>query len=371
MRAIVVDDELPALQSMVRLLERHQVEVVAKFQNPKDVLNGLEDIEADAAFVDIEMPELNGLELAALLQSAKPRLQIVFVTAYEQYALEAFELAALDYLLKPLQTSRLDVTIKRLQMNRPVADSRTEARVALCLFHGLGILRESGETAELPWRTTKAKEVFAYLLHAGDKATSKDELIDRIWPDAEPDKAVTYLHTNVYHIRQTLKNERLPLSLEYKDGKYRLICPPGTRIDAKTWEKELKDAEEDAAEAYRLLLDVYRGDYLETEAYLWAESERERLRAIWLERAQAVAERMEQSGEYSQAISMHQRILFRFPESESSYFGLMRLFGKLGNATEVSNYYDKLVRMLDEDFGIRPNGKITSWYSAWNDSRAL
>jgi len=371
MRAIVIDDELPSLHSMKRMLERCRVEVAALYQNPKEALAGAEALAADAAFVDIEMPGLNGLELASLLQSANPRLQIVFVTAYEQYAIEAFELAAVDYLLKPIQISRLEVTIKRLQTARPNAETRGSSRTALCLFYGLGILRDTGETSELPWRTTKAKEVFVYLLHAGDKATGKDELIDRIWPDAEPEKAVTYLHTNVYHIRQTIKNEHLPLSLEYKDGKYRIVCAPDVRIDAHTWEKELKEADEDADEAYRLLMDVYRGDYLETEAYLWAEAERERLRAIWLERALKFAERLEEEGAYSRAISIQQRIQGRFPEMESSYFGLMRLFDKLGNPAEVFHHYDKLARMLDEDFGIRPNGQIVSWYSEWSDRRAL
>jgi len=223
MKAIIVDDEYLALESMTRLLQRFEVQVAGAFQDPREALKQLEALDADVAFVDIEMPELNGLELVARLQAAQPSLQIVFVTAYEQYAIDAFELAAIDYLLKPIQLKRLETTIKRLSSKH--ADTTTPEPLqpmeqTICFFHHLSFQDAQGNPINIAWRTAKARELLAYLIHSGDKTPSKEELLDRIWPDADPDKSITHLHTTIYQIRQSMKTMGVPLSLQYKEGRY-------------------------------------------------------------------------------------------------------------------------------------------------------
>ncbi|XID92752.1 response regulator [Paenibacillaceae bacterium WGS1546] len=366
MKAIVVDDEQPALESMARMLTRMGVEVAGAFQDPREALKAHASLAPDAAFVDIEMPELNGLELAARLQTENPRLQVVFATAYEQYAIEAFELAAVDYLLKPIQTNRLEKTVHRLLAARSAGETRLR-RSTLIMFHRMTVRIESEESPELPWRTTKSKELFAYLAHCGDRPTGKDELVDILWPDVEYEKAVNYLHTCIYQIRQSLKNAGLALSIEYSAGRYRLALPPETLVDAQDWEKDVREAVEgnDDEKLQHLLLDVYRGDYLETEGYLWAEIERERLRTVWLDHALLAARRLEEIEAFGQAVTMHLRIQSMFPEVETSYFGLMRLFDRLGKAQEVQHHYGKLVRMMSEEFSMRPNERIVAWHDEW------
>lgn len=371
MKAIVVDDEYLALESMTRLLQRFEVEVAGTFQDPREALKRQEELTADVAFVDIEMPELNGLELAARLQSAQPGMQIVFVTAYEQYAIEAFELAAIDYLLKPIQLKRLETTIKRLQARKaepapePVADEPAAAPT-VCLFHRLSFQDAQGQPLNLTWRTAKARELLAYLIHAGDKTPSREELLDRVWPDVDPDKAITHLHTTIYQIRQSMKTVGLPLGVQYKEGRYHVELS-GTQVDAALWEKSLREAveAEDEAALSRLLLHGYRGDYLETEDYMWAEGERERLRALWLDHALKNASRLEASDESGDAISLYQQVQLRYPENEESYFGLMRVYGKLGNNTEVHHQHAKLTTMLAEDFDAEPSEPIARWYANW------
>jgi two-component SAPR family response regulator len=116
---------------------------------------------------------------------------------------------------------------------------------------------------------------------------------------------------------------------------------------------------------HRLLLKGYRGDYLESEGFLWAENERERLRALWLDQAIRNAEWMEASELFGNAISLYQQIQLKFPEIETSYFGLMRLFDKLGNSSDVHHQYEKLTRILAEEFDIKPTEKIMKWFRNW------
>jgi two-component system LytT family response regulator len=117
MRVLIVDDEQPARARLRRLLA--QQAGIAAIDEAGDGIAALARIEAcrpDALFLDIAMPELSGIELAASLPDPAPA--IVFVTAYDQYAIRAFDAGAIDYLLKPFDAARLARAVQRLQERR-------------------------------------------------------------------------------------------------------------------------------------------------------------------------------------------------------------------------------------------------------------
>jgi len=108
MRAILVDDEALANFDLRRQLEKiGGIDIVAEFKDAQEAVRQAESFEPEAAFLDIDMPVLSGIEVAELLQMRLPNLKVVFVTAYDDYAIKAFELNAVDYLLKPVNTERL------------------------------------------------------------------------------------------------------------------------------------------------------------------------------------------------------------------------------------------------------------------------
>jgi two-component system response regulator LytT len=107
-RAILVDDEAPARSELRYLLEEtKQVEVVAEAANVREAIERLKDKGADVMFLDISMPGTNGLQLAEALNRLKYPPAIVFVTAYSEHAAKAFDVNAVDYLVKPVETDRL------------------------------------------------------------------------------------------------------------------------------------------------------------------------------------------------------------------------------------------------------------------------
>ena len=126
MRAILVDDERLALRQLKQMLERDVdgVEVIAMFSNPNEVIDGVLRHRPDVVLLDIHMPGVNGLNLARQIQSNVPNTEIVFVTAYDQYAVQAFDLYALDYIMKPIQTNRLQQSIFRLREKLNLKDTR-------------------------------------------------------------------------------------------------------------------------------------------------------------------------------------------------------------------------------------------------------
>jgi two-component system, LytTR family, response regulator len=112
MKAIIVDDERLARQELKSLLAEHKdIEVIAECANAAEAKEKIAQMKPDVVFLDIQMPGKSGLELA---QELSPVPELVFITAHDEFALRAFEVNALDYLLKPVQPDRLAETLKKL-----------------------------------------------------------------------------------------------------------------------------------------------------------------------------------------------------------------------------------------------------------------
>src|SRR5215469_5959961 len=130
-RCLVVDDEQVAREHMVRLLEQYSdVTTVGSASNGVEALESIADFTPDVVFLDIEMPEMSGFDVLAQLRTAP---LIVFATAYDEYAVQAFEANAIDYLLKPVQPARLIKTIEKIRaaVERPPREYESLLRRAL------------------------------------------------------------------------------------------------------------------------------------------------------------------------------------------------------------------------------------------------
>jgi two-component system LytT family response regulator len=114
MRAIVIDDERLARKELITLLNQlESVEVVGEAVNVDDAKEKIEELNPDVIFLDIQMPEKTGFDLLEELEIVP---HVIFTTAYDEYALKAFQVNALDYLLKPIEPKRLEEAIARLQI---------------------------------------------------------------------------------------------------------------------------------------------------------------------------------------------------------------------------------------------------------------
>ena len=125
LRAVVVDDEQLAREELCYVLDEvGGVEVVAEAGNGLEALDAIGRLEPDLVFLDVQMPGLTGFEVARKLADREPPVTVIFVTAYDQHAIEAFEVNAVDYLLKPVEQSRLEVAVdrarRRVASDRPV-----------------------------------------------------------------------------------------------------------------------------------------------------------------------------------------------------------------------------------------------------------
>ncbi|WP_025822548.1 two-component system response regulator BtsR [Shewanella marina] len=115
-RTIVVDDELYAREALIELLQPFsQIEIIAQCANAIEAMQKINQLKPDLVFLDIHMPKISGMELLAM-QDPENMPYFVFVTAYDEFAINAFEHHAFDYLLKPVEPQRLHKTIDKLQL---------------------------------------------------------------------------------------------------------------------------------------------------------------------------------------------------------------------------------------------------------------
>ncbi len=117
-KAILVDDEESARDVLQNLLERFcpDIELVAKCENIPEAVDKIKKHQPDLVFLDIEMPQYSGFEIVKFFKEIN--FQIIFVTAYDQYAIKAFEVSAIDYLLKPIDIARLKLSIDKVKQRQ-------------------------------------------------------------------------------------------------------------------------------------------------------------------------------------------------------------------------------------------------------------
>ncbi|MBD2861559.1 response regulator [Paenibacillus oceani] len=373
-RGMLVDDERLALVYLEQLLkELMDIEIIAALTDPVEAVQAAPELKPDVIFMDIDMPEMDGLTAAEIITDSCPDTNIVFVTAYNQFALEAFELHAMDYIVKPVQSRRLMKTVRRLekkwsQLAEQTAMRENKAGCIRCF--GMLQFEQEGHAAQpFRWRTTKTEELFCYLLHHRGSVVYKETLIDLFWPDTDPEKALAHLYTIIYHIRKTLKESHVDVQISRISGQvgYRLDLHQ-VALDVEEWENGIRNlgpVQPDHLEEHRRWVQEYSGDYFGDKGYAWAESERQRLRMMWLHHTVQVAERYTETGMLPAALSLYQRIVQLQPYSEEGHLGMMQVYDKMGERSAVEGQFRIVREMLEGELGIGLSETTLNWLEQW------
>lgn len=373
LRVILVDDEALSIKRLKSLLISCEIQplyIVGEFTNPLEALSNIAELQPDIVFLDIKMPALNGLELAEKIQAIKPEVEIVFLTAYDRYAIDAFNVHAIDYMLKPVRKERLHKTMARLQLiysNRRVSKNNS---TLLQLFGGLKVVLANGQVQPMKWRTAKAKEVFIYMLLNQQKTILRDTLLEMFWEGIDMNKAVNQLYTTISTIRQTLKKYNLLdiyISSPTFDAGYQLQLG-NVFIDVNEWLKQLKALpilSIDTCNQHEQVVNGYKEHLLNDCDYIWIESEREHLKQLWIEHTLQLSRFYTDEGKYESAITVVKKLQNLNPDDESYYFMLMKLYDAIDAPKSVERQYMLLKQMLEEQLAAEPDKEITNWYKQW------
>jgi two-component SAPR family response regulator len=212
---IVVDDEWYILEEISGLVEETGfMSVIGKYQNPLKVL---EATMPQVAFIDIEMPEMDGITLAEKLLEINPEIIIVFITSWNHYAVKAFDLNALDYIMKPIKRERFSRMIYKIRDEVSLKVMPASNTLKIKCFDRLQI-SISGGTVKL--ERAKTEELFAFLLVYHGEFIHKETIIENLWTDYEMTKALPILQTSICKIRKVFSQLGDKFKLEYSGNSY-------------------------------------------------------------------------------------------------------------------------------------------------------
>lgn len=254
MQIFAVDDEKNVLEDIRETLSEAAGKdaVVTTFLRGTDALSAVRDgLRPDVVFADIVMPGLSGLEFAVQMKKEAPDCRIVFVTAYEEYAIEAFRLKVLGYVMKPLRVEDVRNELEYLPKNRPENRDRLVVR---CFGH----FDVSWQGRPLIFARKQSKELFAYLIDRRGASCTSGEIAMALWKEGGDKKAeLNRIRVLVNDLRNTLK----------EIGMEKVLIREHRELAVRT---DLIECD-----YYRMLegdmdaLNSYRGEYM--LEYSWAE----------------------------------------------------------------------------------------------------
>jgi two-component system, LytTR family, response regulator len=222
-RTVIVDDEPLARSNLLVLLGSDpEIEVVAQCGSGGEAVEAIRRLQPDLLFLDVQMPECDGFDVLEMLGKDLPRATI-FVTAYDQYALRAFEAGALDYLLKPFDNARFELALNRAKQRIRTVENRQPLHPPRL---DRIVVKSAGEvcflkTSDIEW--IEAADYYA-CLHVG----AKTHLLRRSMAELEQD-----LDPNMFcrvHRSSIVNLERVQGLKLAEDGEYEIILENGTRV---------------------------------------------------------------------------------------------------------------------------------------------
>jgi two-component SAPR family response regulator len=345
---ILVEDETFVLTYMVKMLKGFlELSVEAAFSSPEEVLDSFDTLNVDVAFLDIEMPRMNGLELARKLTEKKHDLQIIFTTAYSKYAVDAFGVEAIDYLLKPINTDDILRVIKRLNKNKPKPAKIEEENAVYkeelikpCKIRCFGRFEIKDETNQIiKWPTKKAEEVFAYFLMHQGSYINKWELLDKFWPDMEEERGFHNLYNTIYRIKQVIKSLPASPAIEKINDGYVLKAEElYTDIDNLKIIDE-KGFSEDFLADIRALCLSYNTPLFGTRDFIWSVALQENVSRIYKRVCKKLIYYYRNKNEFEQAEEILRHFVKQHPESEDMMFWWFDLLKDwCGKEDKISEY---------------------------------
>lgn len=356
LNAVIVDDEIPVLNLLKMFLEKtEQINIIRTFTNPSEALENMDEINPDIVFLDIEMPEMSGLELASHLIEKNDELMVVFVTGYNQYALEAFKVNALDYILKPVVPNTIQKCISRLiKLKAP----RNEKKIMniekrICCFEDFKVY---GDNGMIKWPTRKVEELMAYFIVNVDHRIEGGVLGELLWPEEDPDRIKVNLHTSIFRLRKTIKENNLPIEINSGKGTYccslnKLFCD---LTEFKNIVSRNMTIDKNNIEEFERACLLYKDDLFLKKDYGWCEYEEEYSQQCYINILKNMASFYLVRGMYKDAVDKLMMIKRKSPFDEVNHQNILKIYAMQKNRALLIKCHEEFKEKLFKEMSITP-----------------
>ena len=357
-RAIVVDDEWYNLEETSEYIEQTGLfEVAGKYQNPLKAVGEAAKISPEVAFIDIELPEMDGITLAEKLLELHSSMIIVFITSYNQYAVQAFDLNAIDYILKPIKRERFNRMVAKIKNELSMKARNTQNTLNIKCFSALHVT--IGDSP-VKWERAKAEELFAYLLMHHGSFIHKEKIIDELWPGYEPEKALQILQTSVCKIRNLFASIKNELHLDYSSSRYGLFVDGG-ECDLFRREEALGRFIASEPSTYTAVEEasiLYGKGFLADEGYLWAVEKDRQLQESIVAALYEISKFYDKEETMDKAVKVLKMVVKLAPYDEEANGQMIKLYLESGDRQAALQHYEWLENILSKEYDTVPSEKI-------------
>lgn len=368
MKVMIIDHESAEIQQFQELIMAEEQPLgltIQRFKTPYEALVSILDELPNIVFLDVKTKKYDGLSIARQIKQQAPEIHIVYVTTDDRYAVDAFEVGAIDYLLPPFTKHRLQNTLQRIKAKRAIPQQHD---AKFCCFGHLALQLPDGQVIkQFKWRTKKAQEVFAYLLMKHDTELRKDFLVDLFWAHLDWNQGMNALYTTIYQIRKTLEGLGIDILIDSRENVYSCRLNH-VQYGPEQWEERVEKLEEvnekNIIQCMHYIY-LYKGDFLGIYHYSWAEIERLRLRSIWLQLISKATKYLLDKHQYEDVIKIYHYVQTICPEEQDTYVTLMKIYAQLENREAVIANYQALTTMLMTQYDEQPSEEIQCWYEEW------
>ncbi|AFM43340.1 response regulator containing CheY-like receiver and SARP domains [Desulfosporosinus acidiphilus SJ4] len=367
-KCIIVDDEWYNLEEISKLVAKTGfMSVEGKYQNPVRALEEVTVISPQVAFIDIGMLEMDGITLAEKLMEKEPSMRIVFITAWDQYAIQAFDLNALDYVMKPIKLERFQRMAAKIQKEVQLKVSlQSSSDLKIKCFDQLEV--SIGDNP-VKWERAKAEELFAYLLMNHGRYIHKDTIIQDLWPGYEYAKALAILQTSICKIRSVFSRNKREVTLNFNRGKYCLSISRAEcdYLEAEKVLSQYKTGDKAVYEAVEKACKQFAGGFLPRQGYVWSlEKDEELRRRLALSLKEIMAAYLIE-GNNVKVLRVLKLLAGLEPYDEEINCRLLALLADQGDYRGVTNHYQWLTRILREEYGTVPSAQIIGVVNSFYD----
>ncbi|PYI56337.1 response regulator [Paenibacillus flagellatus] len=355
-RVIAVDDEQPALRGVAKVLEQvEDVQVAGLFDKPVACLEYALTVQEpiDLVLIDMDMPTMHGLELAGRLRECRPDMHIAFLTAYEEFAKDAFDVEALDYLLKPVMKDDIVRTIERVRKRggrETAADAPPERGIAVHRMGPFSVMSETG--VPIRFRNSKGKELLAYLHQHRGKPVSKSHIMEELWHGRDVERTLVNLHTTVYQLRKDLEACGIPDPIQQSKtagGSYCLNWPVGFD-DVVAFETEVERFRQSLSVVHALrAVQLYGGGYLTGSGYGWAAPMQAQLELSYAMMLEAIVNTYVRQQRYDIAMNPMRKWAELLPFSVRLHAKMIALLLLMNREEDAKDYHGLVREMLDPE----------------------
>ncbi|MFK4437893.1 response regulator [Paenibacillus sp. RC21] len=360
--AVIVEDEIPILNLMKYVIGQNPYfTIIGAFTSSLEALASLSELRPDVAFLDVEMPKMNGLELAENINEASEQTKIIFTTAYKHYALDAFKVYAFDYILKPVTPAAIERIANRLvKLHRPVGNAEQQVGLAsIRCFGGFEVRSREGSLIRFP--TRKTEELFAYFLCHPGQNLNKWRLAELLWPDMSEDRASHNLHNTMYRLKKLLKEQEIGMEIQKTNEGY-MLEPSDRTYDVLEYERydfSLVGGFQDAAQAEHVC-SLYKGPLLDRKDYFWKSPLEEVFCKQYTSLVRSLIQQDLAREDWKKAEQKIDSYLTMYPLHEEMNQTLLSIYASSGDKEKIVRHYAQFEASYRKELGLEPPQELRS-----------